>query len=103
MSRVLARRPPSRSRRRLRALRRIDLRALKLARVIDVDRLPLGVDVERGAAGLTMTVAGRLHTAERELDLRTDGARVDVDDPGLGVAHEAERVIHVPRVDRARE
>src|SRR5436309_1630148 len=32
----------------------VDLGALELARVVDVDRLPLGEDVEGGLAGLAM-------------------------------------------------
>src|SRR3989442_11590406 len=89
----------ARSWRELGALRVVDLRALQLARVVDVYRLPLGVHVERRAAGLAMAITGRLHAAEGELDLGADRAGVHVHDPGLRVAHETKRVVHVARVD----
>src|SRR6185295_7514392 len=42
----------------------VDLRLLQLAAVIDVDRLPLREDVQRGGARLAVAVAGRLRTPE---------------------------------------
>ena len=81
----------------------VDLRALELARVVDVDRLPLGEDVERRLAGLAVAVAGRLDAAERQVHLGAGRAGVDVGDPGLEVAHRAEGAVDVAGVDRGRE
>src|SRR5207245_3341190 len=82
---------------------RIDLRALQPAAVIDVDRFPLREFVESHRAGLAMTVAGVLHAAEGQLDLGTDGWRVDVDDAGLHLVHGVERLAQVVGVDRHRQ
>jgi len=79
------------------------LRALQLPRVIDVDRLPLGEDVERGLARLAVAVARALDAAERQVHLGADRARVDVGDPGLEVSHRAEGDVHVAGEDRRRE
>src|SRR5262245_38395772 len=65
----------------------VDLCALELARVVDVDRLPLGEDVERRLARLAVAVAGVLRAAERQVHLGADRAGVDVGDPRLEVAH----------------
>ena len=43
----------------------VDLRALQLAAVVDVDRLPLGEDVEHLRARLAVAVAGGLRAAKR--------------------------------------
>ena len=53
----------------------VDLRALELAGVVDVDRLPLGEDVERGLARLAVAVAGVLRAAERQVHLGAGRAR----------------------------
>src|SRR4029453_18787991 len=81
----------------------VDLRALERAGVVDVDGLPLREHVQGGLAGLAVTVAGLLDAAEREVHLGADRARVDVRDPGLEVAHRAERAVHVAREDRRGE
>src|SRR5262245_59404397 len=81
----------------------VDLGALQLPRVVDVDRLPLGVEVERRLPGLAMPVAGPLRAAEREMHLRPRRARVDVRDPRIEVAHRAERLVYVAGEDRGRE
>src|SRR5262245_44540734 len=44
----------------------IELRGARLAGVVDVDGLPLGVEVDGGAAHLALADAGRLHPAERQ-------------------------------------
>src|SRR5207248_10114298 len=86
------------------ALRRgVDLRLLEPPRVVDVDRLPLGEDVERGLARLAVTVAGVLRAAERQVHFGPDRPRVDVRDPGHEVAHRAEGLVHVTGEDRRRE
>src|SRR5436190_14896623 len=81
----------------------VDLRLLELPRVVDVDRLPLGEDVERGLTGFAVAVAGVLGPAEREMHLGADRPRVDVRDPGLEVAHRAEGRVHVAGEDRRRK
>src|SRR5262249_44087395 len=78
----------------------VDLGALELARVVDVDRLPLRKDVERSLAGLAVAVAGVLRAAEREVHLGADRAGVDVGDAGVEVAHGSERLVDVAREDR---
>src|SRR5438105_1294746 len=72
----------------------VDLGALELAGVVDVDRLPLGEYVERRLARLAVAVARLLRAAEREVDLGADRAGVDVRDPGLEIPHRAERLVH---------
>src|SRR6476646_6663029 len=81
----------------------VDLGLLELARVVDVDRLPLGEEVERGLTRLAVPVARVLDAAEREVHLGADRARVDVGDPRLEIAHRAEGPVHVLREDRGRE
>src|SRR5579862_1783194 len=81
----------------------VDLRALQAPGVVDVDRLPLREDVERGLARLAVAVARVLRAAEREMHFRTGRAGVDVRDARLKVAHRAERLVHVARKDRRRE
>src|SRR5829696_3781935 len=81
----------------------VDLRPLELAGVVDVDGLPLREDVERRLARLAVAVTRVLRAAEGEVDLRAGRARIDVRDPGLEVAHRAERLVHVAREDRGRE
>src|SRR5207253_8924151 len=81
----------------------IDLRALELARVVDVDRLPLGEDVERRLTCLTVSVPRVLRAAKRQVHLGADRAGVDVGDAGLEVAHRPERAVDVAREDRRRQ
>src|SRR5258705_12152836 len=81
----------------------VDLGALEASREVDVDRLPLGVRVERDMAGLAVAIAGLLPAAEREVDLGAGRAGIDVDDPGLEVAHRPEGRVHVAREDARRQ
>ena len=81
----------------------VDLRALQRPGVVDVDRLPLREDVERGLPRLAVAVARLLRAAERQVHLGADRAGVDVRDAGLEVAHRAERAVDVPGEDRGRE
>src|SRR6476469_1156399 len=78
----------------------VDLRALEAPGEVDVDRLPLGVRIEGGMAGLAMAVAGLLPAAEREVRLGAGRPRVDVDDPGLEITHRAEGGIGIAGEDR---
>src|SRR3954447_11274561 len=81
----------------------VDLRLLEPAAEVDVDRLPLRVGIERRVACLAVPVPGLLPAAEREMGLGANGAGVDIHDPGLEVAHRAERGVHVLGEDRGRE
>src|SRR5919201_5063042 len=81
----------------------VDLGPLQAAGVVDVERLPFGEDVERGLAGLAVAVAGVLRAAERQVDLGSDRAGVDVRDAGVEVAHRAEGLVDVAAEDRRRE
>ena len=82
---------------------RVDLRPLQLAREVDVDRLPLGEDVEAGDARLAVAVARVLHAAERQVDLGADRRGVHVEEPRLELAHRREGLVDVLRVDRSRQ
>src|SRR5580765_5641721 len=73
----------------------VDLRSLEATAEVDVDRFPLGERVERRMAGLAVAVAGLLPAAEREVRLGPGRPGVDVDDPGLEVAHRPERGVGV--------
>src|SRR6476661_5961910 len=77
----------------------VDLCALEPSREVDVDRLPLGVRVERDMARLAVAVAGLLPAAERQVDLGAGRPGVDVDDPRLEVPHRPECLVDVPRED----
>ena len=68
----------------------VDLRALQLARVVDIDALPLAEEVERGLTHLAMAIAGGLGAAERQVRLRPDRAVVDVAQAGVKVSDAAE-------------
>src|SRR5262245_37614233 len=81
----------------------VDLGALEAATVIDVNRLPLGEELERTQACLAVAVAGAARAAEGQLDLRADGAGVDVDDAGRQVAHGGLHRVGVAREDAAGE
>src|SRR5271165_2188982 len=60
--------------------RPINLCALQLVGVIHVDRLPLGIEINRTDTAFTMAIAGGFHAAEWQMHLRADRGRVDVSD-----------------------
>src|SRR5581483_5798619 len=64
----------------------VDLRALQLVGVIDVDRLPLGVEINRADATFAMAVAGGFHSAERQVHFRADRGSIDISDAGIEIA-----------------
>src|SRR5690554_2052380 len=78
----------------------VDLGALELAREVDVDRLPLGVEIDRGGAGLAVPVAGALGTTEGEVNLCPCRAGVDVENAGVDVLHCLEGLVDILREDR---
>src|SRR5712664_51356 len=55
------------------SLRVVDLGALELIGVVDVQRLPLGVEVDGGDGGFAVAVAGFLGAAERQDSIGADG------------------------------
>src|SRR5581483_8329139 len=65
----------------------VDLGLLEPAGKIAVDHLPLGVELERAAppSRLARSQSGPLRPAERKLDFRPDGRRVDIDQAGIEV------------------
>src|SRR5439155_17823402 len=77
----------------------IDLRFLEAAGEVHVDRLPFREDVQARDPGLPVAVARVLHAAEGKVDLGPDGRGIDVEDPGLEVAHRPERPFDVTGVD----
>ncbi len=70
---------------------------------VDVDRLPLREDVERGRASLAVAVARRFCPAEGQVHFGADRRRIHVEDAGVNVAHRPERAIDVLRVDGRRQ
>src|SRR2546423_1355473 len=81
----------------------VDLCALQLAGIIDVNGFPFREDVEHLRAAFAVAVAGRLRAAERQMDFGADGRRVDVEDAGLHVFQGAKSAVRVARVDRRRQ
>src|ERR1700728_23297 len=81
----------------------VNLRPLQFIRVIDVDRLPRRVEIERAGAAFAMAVAGLLNPAEGKMHFSPNRWRVHVGDAGFEVPHRAECPVDVPRVDRSRE
>src|SRR5215831_11378285 len=57
----------------------VDLRALELVAVVDVDGLPGREEVD-GSVAFAVAVAGGFHSAEGQMHLSADGGRVDVGD-----------------------
>src|SRR5690349_19992656 len=87
----------------LTALGGVNLRTLQAVGVINVKRLPFGVELDGGRAGFAVAVAGALGAAESELDFGADGGRIYINDAGLEVPHGAVGPVHIPRVDRSRK
>src|SRR4051812_27512948 len=81
----------------------VEVRLPRGARVVVVDRLDLGVEVDGGLALLARSDAGVLDSAERQLGLAADRGRVHVDDPAFDLLDEAEDRRGVARVDARRE
>src|SRR5581483_7766242 len=79
------------------------LRLLQPAAVVHVAGLPFREDVESRVAPLAVAVAGPSRTAKGEMNLRADGAGIDVHQAGADVPHCPERLLHVVRVDRRRQ
>src|ERR1700678_2818247 len=56
----------------------VDLRLLQLVGIIHVDRLPLGVEINRADSAFAMAVAGGLRPAEWQVHFRAAGGGVGV-------------------------
>src|SRR5580658_6456301 len=61
----------------------VDLGALQAVTVVNVDGLPLGVEIQCCFARLTMAVAGVLDSAEGQMRFGADRGRVDVHNSSL--------------------
>src|SRR3954468_10339599 len=81
----------------------VDLRSLQLPAEVDVDRLPFREHIERGGAGLAVAVAGVLGAAEWQMHLSANRRRVDVEDPGVEIAHRRKCAVDILCVDRRGE
>src|SRR5579875_1300411 len=77
----------------------VDLGLLEPLGEVDEDRLDLGELLDGRRTGLPAPVTGLFDPPERELDLRPDGGRVDVGDPGLEVLDGEERLVDIPGVE----
>src|SRR6266852_580097 len=77
----------------------IDLGALKLVGIVDVDGLPLGEKVDGSNGGFAVTVAGLLGAAEGQVCFSADCRSVYIDNSGIEIAGSLESAIHVSRVD----
>src|ERR1017187_1957058 len=81
----------------------VDLRLLQLVRIVDVNRLPLGVEVDGANSAFAMTVPGRLGSTEGQVYLGADGRSVDVGNSGIQVANRRKRLVDVFGVERGRQ
>src|SRR5216683_2519543 len=81
----------------------IDLSALELVRIVDVDGLPFGEEIDGGNGGFAVTVAGLLGAAEGQVCFSADCRSVYIDNSGIEIASGLEGAIHVARVDGGGE
>ena len=77
----------------------VDLRSLKFAAVIDVDRLPLREEIVDCPSTFTMSVAGLFDAAKGEVSLSPDCGCIDIRNTGLDITHRNECLVDIPRVD----
>src|SRR5215471_138500 len=81
----------------------INLGPLQPVRVVNVNRFPLGVEINCANSAFAMPVSRGLDAAEGEMHLCSDGRRIYIRDAGIDVAHGTKRPVHVARVDGGRE
>src|SRR6516225_8882296 len=81
------------------ALLIVNLGTLQTVAVVDVKALPLPIKIERGHCGLAVAVPRLLDSSEGEVGFGSDGGSVDIDDASFEIAHGAEGLVHVTRVD----
>src|SRR3984885_380499 len=84
-------------------LARIDLPPLQPIGVIHVNSLPRSIKIKSPRAALAMSVAGLLHSAKRQMNLRSDRRCVDISNPRLQIAHRLERQVDVAGIQRRRK
>src|SRR5260370_8132298 len=75
----------------------VDLGALELVGIVDVDGLPLGEKVDGGNGGFAVTVAGLLRAAEGQVGFRAGRRSVDVYNSLLKIPGCLESALPVPR------
>src|SRR5713101_3120096 len=81
----------------------VNLGALELVRVIDVNSFPLGEEIDGGDGGLAMSVAGLLGAAEGQVGFGANRGRIHVDDPRVEIAGCLKCAVHLACVDRSRK
>src|SRR5712664_68959 len=79
----------------------VDLSALELVGIVDVEGLPFGVEVDGGDSGFAVAVAGFLGAAERQVGFGADGWGVHIDDAGEQVADGVKGVIPIGSLEEA--
>src|SRR6266496_6340372 len=77
----------------------INLSALQLAAVVDVNRLPFRENVEDLRTGFAMAVAGGFRATERQMDFGADCRSVDVEDTSVGFVHCVKCAVYVLGID----
>src|SRR6516225_875988 len=81
-------------------LRVVDLGALQLTAVVEVDGLPFRVEVQRRRSRLAVAVARLLGASEGQVGFGADRGGVYVKDARLHVAHSPKSVVHVLGINR---
>src|SRR5579863_10173568 len=61
----------------------VDLRLLQFVGVIDVNRLPLGVEIDRSKSAFAVSITGGLHPTKRQVNFGADGWRVNIRNSGV--------------------
>src|SRR6266566_2111569 len=69
----------------------VDLGALELVGIIDVDGLPFGEEINGGDGGFAVAIAGLLSAAKGQMRFRPNRGGVDVDDSGVHIACKSKR------------
>src|SRR6266849_955312 len=77
----------------------VDLGALELVGIVDVDGLPLGEKVDGSNGGFAVAVAGLLCAAEGQVCFRPDCRSVYIDNSGIEIAGSLDSAILVACVD----
>src|SRR5258708_33399479 len=77
----------------------VNLGALELVGIVDVNRLPFREEIDGGNGGFAVAVASLLRASEGQVGLGADRRRVHVDNSGVEIAGGLEGAIHVSRVD----
>src|SRR5438046_10372109 len=81
----------------------VDLGALELVGIIDVDGLPFGEEINGGDGGFAVAIASLIGAAKGPMRFRPNRGGVDVDDSGVQIACGLERAVNVSRVTRSEK